>query len=157
MSTTQSAPYLFSRGIVTALRGAFEPDGVVVRDNPTSAAALSEGPRVIFVEDFEDGPRDQPNQAERRTFSVNIGVINRTADDRANCDADMQACKALLVRHIPAVGRQLKESGVIETFAAPREGKRVYRIEGIDVGGALIVTKFDIDYSVPNTIARGRT
>lgn len=152
----QSTPYQLSTAIVAALRLQFDPDGVAVRDNPSTPSQLADGERVVFVEDVDDDRIAQPNMAERRVFKVNIGVINRSADARAACDADMQSVKAVMVRDIPAACRQLKQAGAADGFSAPREGKRVYRIEGIDVGGALIVTQFEIEYITANTQARGR-
>lgn len=145
----QSIPYQLSQGVVQALRDQFEPTGAIVRDNPTSKSALSAGDRILFVEDWEDGPIAQPNQAERRTFSLNIGVINRTADDRTGADADMVLAKEAASKGLLVTGRALKATGALHTFAAPREGKRIYRVEGLDVGGALIVTRLEIDYVTP--------
>lgn len=154
---SQSVPYQLSQAIVGALRGALESDGVAVHDNPTSRATLADGARVVFVEDNEDGPRaGQPNQAEQRTFTFAVGVINRTAAARAACDADMVACKNVISAHGPVACRTLKDAGALTVFSAVRESRRIYKIEGIDVGGALILTQFDIDYTVPNTTIRGR-
>lgn len=150
---SQSVPYTLSAAVVIALRATLEADGAVVRDNPTTRAALEQGERVIFVEDEGDAPTDKPGQAEGRTFGFTVGVINRSADSRAGADADMQAVKGQVPTALMAACRQLQADKAIVTFQAPREGRRSYRIEGIDVGGALILTRYEIDYRTP--AARG--
>lgn len=146
----QSIPYQLSQGVVQALRDQFEPTGAIVRDNPISKSALSEGRRILFVEDWEDGPAaGQPNQAESRVFALDIGVINRTANARTSADADMVQAKEIASKGLLVTGRALKATGTLYTFSAPREGKRIYRVEGLDVGGALIITRLEINYVTP--------
>lgn len=146
---SQSIPYQMSQAVFAALEAALAADDVKVRDNPRSLAGLSEGKRVVFIEDWEDAPTTKPGQAEGRTFAIDAGVINRTADDRAGADADMLAVKQILTDALVRAGRELVKQKELTTFAAPREGVRRYRIDGIDVGGALIVTRFEIDYRTP--------
>lgn len=139
---SQSIPYQMSAAVFAAIQAAPAFDGARVLDNPTSPAALQDGERVVFLEDQLDELNKQPNTAEQRTFSLTVGVINRTAEARAGCDADMEAVK-LVLRSITA---QLTAIGA---GRLPREGRRTYKLEGIDVGGALIVTEFLIDYLNP--------
>lgn len=146
---SQSVPFLLSAAVVAALREQLEPDGVVVQDNPTSPSQIEQGARVVFVEDQDDDLLNKPGQAEGRTFGFVVGVINRAADTRSGADADSQRAKSIATAALMAAGRDLQASKTIVTFQAPREGRRTYRIEGIDVGGALILTRYEIDYRLP--------
>jgi len=144
-----SIPYRLSQAIVQALGAAPELTGATVKDNPTDPSHLAEGDRIVFVEDKVDGPINKPGQAEGRTFTVTVGVINRTAAARAGADADMEAAKAIVQASALATGRVLVNEKRLNGFNAPREGQRGYRVEGLDVGGALVFTTFDIDYRTP--------
>jgi len=139
---SQSIPYQISAAVFAAIQASPALDGAVLLDNPTSPAALQDGDRVVFIEDQSDELNKQPSTAEQRTFSLTVGVINRSSEARAGADADMEAVK-LVMRNITA---QLTAIG---SLRLPREGRRTYRLEGIDVGGALIVTEFLIDYLNP--------
>lgn len=154
--STHSVPFLLSQAAVTAIAGDFTAEPVSIRDNPSTRAAFAEGARVVFLVDSRDKPSKQPNQSEARAFTFEVGVINRTAADRAGADDDMQRIKLLLARAMPAACRGLKESGDIIGHSALRELERYYRVEDVDVGGALIVTAFEIEYTTPNTSIRGR-
>jgi hypothetical protein len=147
--TAQSIPYLLSQALVQALGAAPDLAGAVVKDNPTDPQQLSDGARLVFVEDKGDAPLSRPGQAEGRTFTVTVGVINRTEGDRAGADADMQAAKTAVQAATLEAGRVLVASKRILAIQAAREGQRAYRVEGIDVGGAMVVTTFDIDYRTP--------
>lgn len=146
---SQSVPFLFSAAIVAALRDQLEADGVVVQDNPTSPNQIEQGARIVFVEDQDDDLLNKPGQSEGRTFGFSIGVINRTPDARSGADADSQRAKGVATAALMAAGRDLQASKTIVGFQAPREGRRTYRLEGIDVGGALILTRYEIDYRLP--------
>lgn len=145
---SQSIPYQVSAAIVAALQGDAAFDGARVLDNPTSAQALTDGERVVFVEDQLDELVQQPGTTEQRVFTATIGVINRGPAARADADADMEHVK----RCVRAATAALAALGVRRL---PREGKRTYRLEGIDVGGALIVTQFLIDYLNPRPSRAG--
>lgn len=146
---SQSIPYQFSAAVVAALRSAFEADSVVVLDNPTSPEQLATGPRIVFVEDADDDFNNKPGQAEARTCALSVGVISRSADCRAEADADMQQAKQLVSAAVLTAGRAMQASKALVVFQSVREGRRTYRHEGIDVGGALILTRFEIDYRTP--------
>jgi len=155
---SQSIPYRLSQAVVAALRAQFEPLGATVRDNPTSRAALNEGARVVFVEDEQDQPGsasnnaqpNQPNQAEGRSFALAVGVIARTDDARAQADADMEQVKTTLRDAVLAETRAMVAAGQILTVVMPLEGQRLYRLDGIDVGGALVLTRFLLSYRLPS-------
>lgn len=148
---SQSIPYQLSAAIVAALVTEFEPDGAVVRDNPRDPSALAAGTRVVFVEDADDDLINKPGQAEGRSFGLTVGVINRTVDDRSGADADMLRVKAALQGAVFATGRALVAAKALTACQAPREGRRTYKVEGIDVGGALILARFEIDYRTPSS------
>jgi len=148
---SQSVPYLLSAAVVAALRAQLEPDGIVVSDNPTTPAALATGDQVVFVEDRDDAPIDKPGQAEGRTFGFTVGVINREASARAVADADMVRAKAIATTAARDTARALVADRVLTSFQYPRETQRTYRHEHIDVGGALILTRFEIDYRLVAT------
>jgi len=145
----QSAPYLLSQAVVDAIRAEPLFSAATVLDNPTGPAALADGDRLVFVEDMDDTQLQQPNQTERRAFRFAIGVIARTEDARRQADADMQVVKRCMRVQLLAALRQLKAAGDLDQFAAPVEGPRRYRVEGVDVGGALIVTEFQVTYLLP--------
>lgn len=146
-----SVPFLISAAVVSALEADTELTGVTVVDNPETATALDKGARVVFVEDKEDFPIDKPGQAEGRTFAFIVGVINRSAGARAGADADMERVKAVATLAARDGCKALVTSKAIVNFQYPREMQRAYRVEGIDVGGALITTRFEIDYRLPAT------
>lgn len=145
---SQSIPYQVSAAVVAALKTALEPGASVV-DNPTSAGALSQGDRVVFVEDTEDDLFNRPGQAEGRTFAFIVGVINRTVTGRAGADEEAQGLKPVVTRAARDCCKSLQDARSIGTFNLPRETKRTYRHEHIDVDGALILTRFEIDYRLP--------
>lgn len=144
-----SVPLSISAAVVAALEADTELLGATILDNPITPAALDDGSRVVFVEDKDDAPIDKPGQAEGRTFGFIVGVINRTATARAGADADMQRSKAVATRAARDACTALQQAREIVTFQYPREMLRTYRIEGIDVGGSLILTRFEIDYRLP--------
>ena len=152
-----SVPYLVSAAVVAALEADAELAGAIVIDNPISPAALQDGARVVFVEDKDDTPSqaDKPGQAEGRTFGFIVGVINRTAGARAGADADMERVKAVVTKASRDALVALQAERRIVNLQYPREGLRAYRIEGIDVGGALITTRFEIDYRLAATRPAG--
>lgn len=144
-----SVPLSISAAVVAALEADTELLGATILDNPITPAALDDGSRVVFVEDKDDAPIDKPGQAEGRTFGFIVGVINRTETARAGADADMERSKEVATRAARDACTTLQQAREIVTFQYPREMLRTYRIEGIDVGGSLILTRFEIDYRLP--------
>lgn len=146
---SQSVPYQVSAAVVAALKAELEADGVAVVDNPTTPAGLDKGSRVVFVEDRDDGLLSKPGQAEGRTFGFIVGVINRTVSGRAGADADMDMVKPIVTTAARDRCKALQIAKTITGFQYPRETLRTYRHERIDVDGALILTRFEIDYRLP--------
>lgn len=145
---SQSIPYQLSVAVVSALTSQLGP-AVAVLDNPTSPAELAKGDRVVFVEDADDDLFSKPGQAEGRTFAFIVGVINRTDGARLGADADMEAAKLIVTKGVRDACKALQDAKAIVFFNMPREGQRTYRHERIDVDGALILTRFSIDYRLP--------
>lgn len=145
-----SVPFEISGAVVSALESATELVGATILDNPDSPAALDKGDRVAFVEDKDDVPFDKPGQAEGRVFAFLVGVINRSAGARAGADADMERVKAVATKAARDKCKALLDAGRIVKFEYPREMQRTYRIEGIDVTGALILTRFEVLYRLPS-------
>lgn len=147
-----SVPYLISSAVVSALEADADLVGVRIVDNPETPSALEQGARVIFVEDKDDdlAIEGKPGQAEARTFGFIVGVINRSAGARAGADADMQRAKTVATIAARDACKALRETNTIVHFNYPRERQRGYRVEGIDIGGALITTRFEIDYRLPS-------
>ena len=138
--STQSRRYQISAAIVQALSTAPALAGAVVIDHPKTPSDLSKGTRVIFVEDQSDDLIDQPNQQAKRSFSFAVGVINRTAQDRAGADADhLAAFAAIRERHQTALVKNLGCGPLREL------GVR-FKVEGLDVGGALILASYAVEY-----------
>lgn len=146
-----SIPFQLSAAVVSALDTEMGPDGVAVVDNPTSPTALDKGSRVVFVEDSDDDLVNQPGQAEMRRFSFVVGVINRSAGARSGADDDMETAKAVVTKASRDACLALQQAREIGAFEYPREGQRTYRHERIDIDGALILTRFSIDYRLRPT------
>jgi hypothetical protein len=134
-----SIRYRISAAIVEALRAAPALAGVKVLDNPTDASALQAGERLVLVEDQTDRFIDQKNQQGKRRFAFTLGAINRSANDRAGADADYQAAEA-------AVRGTHKHLMSTLGCGPLHEEEVTFRVEGIDVGGALVLGTFSVEY-----------
>lgn len=137
-----SVRYLVSRAVFEALRDAPELAGARVLDNPSEPQALAAGERIVFVEDQSDGFIDQSGQAGTRRFVFAIGVINRTSAARAGADADYVAAEAAVRERHTALIRELGCGPL-------REREVSFRVEAIDVGGALVLGTFEVEYRRP--------
>lgn len=141
---SNSIRYQISAAIVAALRAAPDLAEAKVLDNPSDASALQAGERLVLVEDQTDRFIDQKNQQGKRRFVFTIGAINRTTDDRAGADADYQAAEAA-VRGAHKVLMSTLGCGPLH------EEEVTFRVEGIDVGGALVLGTFAVEYLKPRT------
>jgi hypothetical protein len=141
--TTFGAPYLIGQAIDQALRAAFsgEPD-VLVLDNPARPSDLADGARVVWWEDQTDQLRAQPGQVAQRSFTAAVGVISRTSSARRQAHADYRAAKRALRSAMPSI----TTAGVTLDGAGLIEGEVSYKVEGIDVGGALVRGLISFDY-----------
>lgn len=141
----QGAPYAIGAAIVQALQAAPALSGAHVLDNPRRSSDLQDGTRIVFFEDHSDKFIGQPGQRQKRSYQFSLGAINRTQKDRAGAHSDFRAAKRALRECLPAIGAlvQLAERGLVE-------GEVVYRLENIDVGGALVLGTLSIDYRDPD-------
>lgn len=137
---------LISNTLVAALRSAADMVGAQILDNPTEAQGLAKGDRVVWIEDQVDDPIEQAGQQGKRRFTFALGVINRTSDDRAGADADHQAALSAITKAHTALMRDHRCGPL-------REGQTVFRVEGLDIGGALILTTYTVEYLRPRPSA----
>lgn len=144
----QSIPYRISAVFVAALRAALEPAGVVVKYNPRGPTPLRDGPRVVFFEAQSDGFIDQAGQVGKRRFRFAVGVINRTEGEaEAGADVDYVTAEAAIRGAYQDVAAMLAS---IKAQAGPlREGETSFRVDDIDVDGALVLIPFEIEYFRP--------
>jgi len=136
------APFVIGQAVVQALRAAPELVGATILDNPARATDLAEGDRVVWFEDQADRLRGQPGQNAQRTYAFALGVIARTQQARQQSHTDYRAAK----RICRACVRDLTAAGVAVEGFGLQEGEVSYRIENIDVGGALVLGTFFVDY-----------
>lgn len=137
-----SQRWRISDTLLRALRAAAALDGVPVLDNPRDPQAIRAGSRIVFVEDQADRFLDQAGQQGKRCYVFTLGVICRGADDRAGADADYEAAEAAIRGAHGELLRDLRCGPL-------RETEIVFRAEGIDVGGALVLGTFEIEYLKP--------
>lgn len=137
-----SLRYQISAALVQALHAADALADAVVLDNPRDPQALAKGARVVFLEDQRDGFIDQASQQGKRRFVFTVGVINRSGADRAGADADHVAAEAAIRAAHGELMRDLRCGPLRETEVA-------FRAEGIDVGGALVLSTFEVEYLKP--------
>ncbi|MGH8760695.1 MAG: hypothetical protein ACREVW_14480 [Burkholderiales bacterium] len=139
----EGAPFAIGEALFAALFGAAALAGATVLDNPVKLSALADGARIVFFEDVSDRALDQAGGVQKRTYTFNVGVINRTTAARRGAHGDYRAAKRV-------VRAALKELRVVAQVASNlREGDVTYRIENIDVGGGLVLGTFSVDYRDP--------
>lgn len=138
------APYAIGQAIVEALRSNAALTGAVVLDNPQRASALQDGDRIVFFEDQADRLNEQPGQSAKRTYSFTLGVISRSSEARKDAHADYRTAKRTVRNCMPAISQVVSLLG-----RGIQEGDVAYRIENIDVGGALVLGSFSVDYRDP--------
>lgn len=138
------APYAIGEALFAALDAALAPQGVKALDNPKRLSDLDDGSRIVFYEDVSDRGVDQPGGQQKRTYSFNIGAINRTEAARRGVHEDYRTAKRVVLDTLKALRVSVKVISVL------REGDVTYRIENIDVGGGLILGTFSVDYRDPS-------
>lgn len=137
------APFAIGEAVVQALRSDATLTGAVVLDNPQRASALQDGERIVFFEDQGDRLVEQPGSVARRTYSFSLGVISRSSEARKDAHADYRTAKRIVRNCMPAINQ------IVSVLSRMAEGDVTYRLENIDVGGALVLGSFSIDYSDP--------
>ena len=145
---TQSVRYRISAAFVAALRAQFEPAAKVKR-NPREPSPAKDGSRIVLFVDGRDGLIEQPGQQPKRTFSFQVGVLNRSEGDaaEAGADADYVAAEAVLRGAYAPLAAALAAVGV--QLGAMHEREITFASEDVDVGGALVLGAYDIDYRSP--------
>lgn len=143
----QGGPYAIAAAIEQVLRAEPSLAGATIVNNPLTSADLPDGERVVFIEDQLDKSTDQPGQRVKRTYTFVLGVISRAESDDARRAAhtDYRAAKrALRLAGMARIGEtvRLDNSGLTE-------GEVRFRLENIDVGGALVLGMFSVDYRDP--------
>lgn len=137
-------PYAVGKLLVDALRTAPELAGVTVIDNPTRSSTIGDdGSRVVFYEDSVDRSKEAAQTPRARSFVFAICTINRTTDARRGAHADQRAAVNVVRSALSSV------KGAAWAISKLREGDTTYRLEGLEVGGALVLTSFSIDYRDP--------
>ena len=139
----QSIRYQISAAFVEALKTTFEP-GTKVKRNPREPSPARDGPRVVFFADTSDAFIEQPGQLAKRVFVFEVGAINRTDDAEAGADADYVAAEATLRSAFATVAQVLKDAGA--QLGPLRERGVAFKVEDIDVDGALVLGEFEIEY-----------
>ena len=145
---TQSIRWRISSAFVAALRANFEPAAKVKR-NPREPSPSRDGVRILLFIDGRDGLIEQPGQQAKRTFSFQLGALNRSEGDLADAgaDADYVAAEAVLRGAFVALAAALASGGV--QIGAMHEREFTFASEDVDVGGALVIGAYDIDYRLP--------
>lgn len=138
----QGVPYEIGAVLVQALRAAPELAGAQVLDNPSYASDLADGTRLIFFEDQGDKP--VAGKANYRSYGFAVGVISRSADGaRLAAHSDYRIAKRVLRTQ----GMQwVQQRKVWVAGTGITEGDVRYRLENIDVGGALVLGSFAFEY-----------
>lgn len=145
---TQSVRYRIAAGFVAALRADPVLAGAKVRHNPRDPSSIRDGDRVVFFEDGRDGFLEQPAQQGKRAYSFTLGVIRRGEEDpEAGADADQVAADEALRAAFPEISAELAADGA--ALGPLRERETTYKVEGVDVGGALVLTGYEIEYRKP--------
>ena len=145
---TQSVRYRISAAFVAALRTQFEPSAKVKR-NPREPSPTKDGARIVLFIDGRDGLIEQPGQQPKRTFSFQVGALNRSEGEAADAgaDADYVAAEAVLRGAFASLAASLAAGSV--QLGSLHEREITFASEDVDVGGALVLGAFDIDYRSP--------
>lgn len=137
-------PFVIGEALFAALAAWPALQGAKVLDNPVRVTDLSDGERVVFVEDVADRSEGQTPAAQKRTYTFNIGVVNRSEAARRGGHSDYRAAKRCLLQVLKDMPRPLQISSVF------RETDVTFRLENIDVGGSLVLGTFTVDYRDPS-------
>ncbi|CAN5857917.1 hypothetical protein BH11PSE13_BH11PSE13_12180 [soil metagenome] len=137
----QGAPYAIGELFFAALQGEPAFAGAKVINNPERRVDLNDGGRIVFLEDITDAPADLSAEF-KRIYTFNLGVINRTAAARRSAHADYRAAKRAVRAAMPRLKGTVELNGL-------REGVVAYRLENIDIGGALVLGAFTLAYRDP--------
>ncbi len=137
---THGADCIIGAVIVQAIQAHFSVAGPEVLDNPTRAVLLEEGPEKVIFE-------DQHNRADGakkavRSYHFTVAALCRTKDARTDAHALYRAARAVVLGVMPA----LTAAGIGITGGGVAEGDVTYRLDGLDVGGGLVLGQFSLQY-----------
>lgn len=113
------APYAIGAAFFAALETALTPKGVKTLDNPKRLSDLDDGSRIVFYEDVSDRGVDQPGGKQQRTFSFNIGAINRTEAARLGVHQDYRAAKRVVLDALKALKQSVTVISVLREACGP--------------------------------------
>jgi len=128
--------------IVQALRAHFGSTGPDVLDNPTRASLLDEGPKKVIFEDQNCRRSADAAKKAIRTYSFSVAALCRTTDARNDAHALYRAARGVVLGAMPAI----TAAGVGITASGVSDGDVTYRVEGLDVGGGLVLGMFTLQY-----------
>lgn len=148
---SQSTRYEIATALAAAVEAAAADLPAKYKRNPTDPANLvRDGSRHLWFTDESDGFIDDKGQQGLRRYTCTLGVIG---PDHATADADQFAAEAAMRKAALelAAGNATssRPNGDGRTVGDLRELQTVFKVEGVDAGGALIVTTFGIDYRRP--------
>lgn len=131
-----------ANALAAAVQAAPALAGAKFRRNPPDPANIKDGARVVFIEDQSDSHIDEKGQQGLRKYVFALGVINRSESPEDDADADHDAaCDAL---------REAANSlTAADNPTRLYEAQTIFKVEGVDVGGALILTTFELTYRRP--------
>ncbi len=137
-------PYELGLAVMQTLQSEAGLAGALILDNPVRATALAEGDRIVFFEEQRDVFVEQPGQTAHRVYHFSLGVISRAEEGaRRQAHSDYRLVKRQvrmsLMQRVGAMGLTITGAGLVE-------GDVHYRLENIDVGGALVLGMFTLSY-----------
>lgn len=128
--------------IVQALKDHFGSAGAEVLDNPVRAAYLEDGPKKVIFEDQRNSRSAEAQKKAVRAYSFSVATLCRTREARTDAHALYRAACSVVMGVMPA----LTEAGILITGSGISEGDVTYRVEGLDVGGGLVLGLFSLQY-----------
>lgn len=132
--------------IVQALQARFGVAGPEVLDNPTRASLLEEGPQKVIFEDQLNRTGSDAAKKAVRSYSFSVAALCRTESARADAHALYRAARGVVLGAMP----MLTQAGISITAGGVAEGDVTYRLEGLDVGGGLVLGQFSLQYRSSN-------
>lgn len=135
-------PHAIGATVFAALVADFGSQARVL-DNPVRASALQDGERIVWIEDVTDKRVDEAGGQQKREYTFNLGVINRSADARTGAHSDYRRAKRVTRDSLAGLRAKLV------VISGLREGDVIYRVENVDVGGGLVLAAFSLQYRDP--------
>ena len=139
----QGAPFQIGQAVLDVLKAAPELAGARFLDVRPRQTDLEDGELVVLYMDAMDSQSRESGNAIGRIFAFEAGVLVRNNTARRDAHAAYQcirklAASALNAQAMTAMGVKLESVCSEQTVS--------YGLENIDVGGALIVGRFEVKY-----------